>query len=139
LTVDDYFSKNSLTSNPEFVAEKLISNPYKFKQDYQDIKLSRMTYGKKDFSLNAPYIQSYDEANSLMKWLVEKITKPRKSVGVQIFAIPTLQLGDIVTLDYEENGINLASSPSSRFVVYNIDYSKSSDGPTMTVFLSEVV
>jgi hypothetical protein len=139
LTVDDYFNKNSLLSNPEFVAEKLISNPYKFKQDYQDIKLSRMTYGKKDFSLNTPYIQSYDEANSLMKWLVEKITKPRKSIGLQIFAIPTLQLGDIVTLDYEENGINMASSPLSRFVIYNIDYSKSSDGPAMTVFLSEVV
>lgn len=139
LSVDDYFNKNSLTSNPQFVADKLISNPYKFKQDYQDIKLSRMTYGKKDFSLTAPYIQSYDEATSLMKWLVEKIAKPRKSIGVQIFAIPTLQLGDIVTLDYEENGINMASSPSSRFVVYNIDYSKSVDGPSMTVFLSEVV
>jgi hypothetical protein len=139
LSVDDYFDKNTITSNPQFVAEKLISNPYKFKQDYQDIKLSRMTYGKKDFSLTTPYIQSYDEANSLMKWLVEKITKPRRSVGVQIFAIPTIQLGDIVTLDYEENGINMVSSPSSRFVVYNIDYTKSSDGPSMTVFLSEVV
>jgi hypothetical protein len=139
LTVDDYFNKNSLTSDPQFVANNLVSNPYKFKQDYQDIKLSRMTYGKRDFSLNAPYIQSYDEANSLMKWLVEKITKPRKSIGVKIFAIPTLQLGDIVTLEYEENGVSMASSPSSRFVIYNIDYSKSSDGPDMTVFLSEVV
>jgi hypothetical protein len=139
LSVDDYFNKNSLESNPQFVADKLVSNPYKFKQDYQDIKLSRMTYGKKDFSLNTPYIQSYDEASSLMKWLVEKITKPRKSVGVKIFAIPTIQLGDIVTLDYEENGINMVSSPSSRFVVYNIDYSKTSDGPDMTLFLSEVV
>ena len=139
LSVDDYFNKNSLTSNPQFVTDKLISNPYKFKQDYQDIKLSRMTFGKKDFSLSTPYIQSYDEANSLMKWLIEKITKPRKSVGVKIFAIPTIQLGDIVTLDYEENGVNMVSSPLTRFVVYNIDYSKSVDGPDMTVFLSEVV
>jgi hypothetical protein len=140
LTLDEYFNKNSLTSNPEFIADKLVSNPYKFKQDYQDIKLSRMTYGKKDFSISALYIQSYDEANSLMKWLVEKITKPRKSIGVKIFAIPTLQLGDIVTVDYEENGLSMASpSSSSRFVIYNIEYSKSSDGPEMTVFLSEVV
>ena len=139
LSVDDYFDKNSITSNPQFVADKLISNPYKFKQDYQDIKLSRMTYGKKDFSLSTPYIQSYDEANSLMKWLIEKIAKPRRSVGVKIFAIPTIQLGDIVTLDYEENGINMVSSPLSRFVVYNIDYTKNVEGPDMTVFLSEVV
>jgi hypothetical protein len=139
LTVDDYFDKHSSTSNPEFITETTVSNPYKIKQDYQDIKLSRMTYGKKDFSLNTPYIQSYDEANNLMKWLVEKITKPRKSIGVKIFAIPTIQLGDIVTLDYEENGISLAAPSSSRFVVYNIDYTKNSDGPDMTVFLSEVV
>jgi hypothetical protein len=98
-----------------------------------------MTYGKKDFSLTTPYIQSYDEANSLMKWLIEKIAKPRRSVGVKIFAIPTIQLGDIVTLDYEENDINMVSSPLSRFVVYNIDYTKNVEGPDMTVFLSEVV
>jgi hypothetical protein len=139
LTVDDYFNKNSLTSNPQFVADKLISNPFKFKQDYQDIKLSRMTYGKKDFALDAQYIQSQDEASSLMNWMVEKTTKPRKSVGVKIFAIPTIQLGDIVSLDYVENGVSMASSPTSRFVVYNIDFSRGPDGPDMTLFLSEVV
>jgi hypothetical protein len=139
LTVDEYFNKNSLESNPQFVADKLISNPYKFKQDYQDIKLSRMTYGKKDFALDTPYIQSQDEATSLMKWIVEKTTKPRKSVGVKIFAIPTIQLGDIVSLDYKENNISMASSSSSRFVVYNIDFSRGPDGPDMTLFLSEVV
>ena len=139
LTVDEYFNKNSLASNPQFVADKLISNPYKFKQDYQDIKLSRMTYGKKDFSLDAPYIQSQDEASSLMKWMVEKTTKPRKSVGVQIFSIPTIQLGDIVSLDYRENGVSMASNSSSRFVVYNIEFARNSDGPDMKLFLSEVV
>ena len=139
LTVDEYFNKNSLESNPQFVADKLISNPYKFKQDYQDIKLSRMTYGKKDFSLDAVYIQSQDEASSLMKWMVEKTTKPRKSVGVQIFSIPTIQLGDIVSLDYIENGVSMASSPGSRFVVYNIEFARNSDGPDMKLFLSEVV
>jgi hypothetical protein len=139
LTVDEYFNKNSLESNPQFIADRLISNPFKFKQDYQDIKLSRMTYGKKDFAIDTPYIQSADEASSLMKWMVEKTTKPRKSLGVKIFAIPTIQLGDIVSVDYKENDINMASNPENRFVVYNIDFSRSSDGPEMTLFLSEVV
>ena len=98
-----------------------------------------MTYGKKDFSLTTPYIQSQDEASNLMKWMVEKTSKPRKSIGVKIFAIPTIQLGDIVSLDYQENGISMASNASSRFVVYNIDFSRSSSGPDMTVFLSEVL
>lgn len=139
LTVDEYFNKNSLVSNPQFVADRLISNPYKFKQDYQDIKLSRMTYGKKDFVIDTTYIQSQDEASNLMKWIVEKITKPRKSFGVNIFAIPTIQLGDIVSLDYKENNINMASNPNNRFIVYNIEFSRSADGPAMTLFLSEVV
>ena len=139
LTVDEYFKKNSTESNPQFVADKLISNPFKFKQDYQDIKLSRMTYGKKDFTLQTAYIQSQDEASSLMKWMVEKTSKPRRSLGVKIFSIPTIQLGDIVSVDYIENGISMAADSASRFVVYNIDFSRSSDGPEMTLFLSEVL
>ena len=139
LTVDEYFNKNSLELNPQFVSDRLISNPFKFKQDYQDIKLSRMTYGKKDFSLDTQYIQSQDEAVGLMKWIVEKTSKPRKSLGVKIFSIPTIQLGDIVTLDYVENNVSMASNPQNRFVVYNIDFSRSSNGPDMTLFLSEVV
>ena len=139
LTVDEYFNNNSLESNPQFVSDRLISNPFKFKQDYQDIKLSRMTYGKKDFSLDTQYIQSQDEAVGLMKWIVEKTSKPRKSLGVKIFSIPTIQLGDIVTLDYVENNVSMASNPQNRFVVYNIDFSRSSNGPDMTLFLSEVV
>jgi hypothetical protein len=74
-----------------------------------------------------------------MKWMIEKTTKPRKSIGVKIFSIPTIQLGDIVSLDYQENGVSMASNPSSRFVVYNIEFSRSLEGPDMTVFLSEVV
>ena len=74
-----------------------------------------------------------------MKWMIEKTTKPRKSIGVKIFSIPTIQLGDIVTLDYVENNISMASNPQNRFVVYNIDFSRSSNGPDMTLFLSEVV
>ena len=99
----------------------------------------KMRIGKKDFSLDAAYIQSQDEASELMKWIVTKISKPRKALGVKIFSIPTIQLGDIVSLDYVENGINIAANSSNRFVVYNIDFSRSSDGPEMQLFLSEVI
>jgi hypothetical protein len=139
LTVDQYFTKNSVMSDPKFVADKLISNPFKFKLDYEDIKFSRMQHGKKDFSLDAAYIQSQDEASELMKWIVTKISKPRKSLGVKIFSIPTIQLGDIVSLDYKENGIDIAADSSNRFVVYNIDFSRTPNGPEMQLFLSEVI
>jgi len=139
LTVDEYFSKNSNLANPEVVGSSLVVSPLKIKKDYQDIKLSRMSYGKKDFSLDVPYIQSQDAAESLMSWVINKIMKPRKSVGVKIFANPMIQLGDIINLDYIDNLIEMVSPKSSRFVVYNIEYSKDQSGPSMTVFLSEVV
>ena len=82
---------------------------------------------------------SADDAETLMSWLIKKITKPRKSIGVKIFANPMIQLGDIVSVDYTENSLNKAGSADSRFVVYNIEYSKSKDGPEMSVFLSEVI
>ena len=64
---------------------------------------------------------------------------PRKAVGVSMFATPTIQLGDIVTIDYkDENGVDYIASSNSRFIVYNIEYSRDNLGPQMTVYLSEV-
>ena len=137
-TVDQYFAKNSDFSNPQFKGTTLVSSPFKVDKQYEDIKISRLTYGKKDFSLNAPYIQTYDDAQNLMSWIINKVSKPRKSIGVRIFAMPTLQLGDIVNINYSDDGTNIVASPDTRFVVYNIQYEKSSNGPSMTVYLSEV-
>ena len=138
-SVDDYFLKNSNLSDPQFDSTGVITSVNKVAKNYEDIKASRMRYGKKDFSLDVPYIQSADDAETLMSWLIKKITKPRKSIGVKIFANPMIQLGDIVSVDYTENSLNKAGSADSRFVVYNIEYSKSKDGPEMSVFLSEVI
>ena len=137
LKVDDYFAKTSSMSDPLIKNDVVIESPLKATKDYQDIKVSRLTYGKKDFSLNVPYIQTQDDATDLMKWTISKIMKPRKSVGLKIFAMPTLQLGDLIKINYVKNGINKAGS--SDYVIYNIEYSKNSQGPEMTVFVSEVV
>lgn len=138
-SVDDYFSKNSNLSDPQFDSTGLITAVNKVAKNYEDIKSSRMLYGRKDFSLDVPYIQSADSAENLMSWLVKKITKPRKSIGLKIFANPMIQLGDIVEIDYIEKNIDKAGSSGSRFVVYNIEYSKSKEGPEMSIFLSEVL
>jgi hypothetical protein len=138
-SVDDYFSKNSNLSDPQFDSTGLVTAVNKVAKNYEDIKASRMLYGKKDFSLDVPYVQSADTAENLMSWLVKKITKPRKSIGLKIFANPMIQLGDIVEVDYIEKNISKAGISGSRFVVYNIEYSKSKDGPEMSVFLSEVL
>ena len=75
-----------------------------------------------------------------MLWLSKKIMKPRRSVGVEVFGMPTLQLGDIVEIDYtNENGVREISADDSRFVVYSISYDRQQDGPKMTAYLSEVL
>jgi hypothetical protein len=129
LTVDEYLSKTSSLNN--------YGNYSNINDKYVDIQNNRNTYGNKDFSVEGTYIQSLDMANNLMKWLVEKVMVPKKSICLTIFANPMIQLGDIVKVNYTVDGVQQV--PNSRFVVYNIEYQRSPDGPSMTLYLSEVV
>ena len=140
LSVDEYFEKTGNLSDPEFSGNFVVRSPEVSKEKYRDIKLSRLTQGKNSFSINAKYIQSQDTAEDLMRWLSEKIMQPRKSVGVEVFGLPILQLGDIVQIEYKnEQGVEEISSETSRFVVYYMDYDRKEDGPKMNVYLSEVL
>ena len=139
LSVDEYYSKRSNFADPELRGDTLIYSPLVEKQKYDNIKLSRLTYGKNEFSINTPYIQTEDEANELMGWITEKLMTPKKNIGVNIFATPILQLGDIVTINYKDNNnVDMVATESSRFIIYNIEYSRNSEGPSMTLYLSEV-
>jgi hypothetical protein len=139
LTVDEYFKKRGNLSDPEFKGDTLVYSPLVEKAKYDEIRQSRMIYGKNDFTIDSIYIQTPDDAEALMGWIINKIMHPKKSIGVDLFSIPTLQLGDIVTIDYKDSsGLELVASDTSRFVVYNIEYSRGNDGPNMTAYLSEV-
>jgi hypothetical protein len=139
LTVDEFFKKRSNLSDPELIGSTLTYSPLVEKSRYDEIKLSRLTYGKNEFSIDSPYIQTQDDADAMMNWIINKLMVPKKSVGMNIFSIPTLQLGDIVTINYKDaSGLDLVSKDSSRFVVYNIEYQRSESGPNMTIYLSEV-
>lgn len=139
LTVDNYFAKNSNFSDPAINKDGTIVSPIRSSIDYDKIKTSRLSYGKKDFSLDPVYIQSNDDANDLMGWMINKILRPRKSVGVKIFSNPIIQLGDIVNIFYkDEEGQDIISSENNNFVVYHIEYNRDSSGPEMVLYLSEV-
>ena len=139
LTVDEYFKKQSNLSDPDLQGSTLITSPLVEKAKYDQIKLSRLIYGKNDFTIDSQYIQTQDDADELMGWIINKVMNPKKSIGINMFSIPTLQLGDIVTLDYKNNdGLDLVATTSDRFVVYNIEYGRSLSGPSMTLYLSEV-
>ena len=139
LTVDEYFKKRGNLSDPEFKGNSLVFSPLVEKAKYDEIRQSRMIYGKNEFSIDSLYIQTDDDAQALMGWIINKVMHPKKSIGVNLFSIPTMQLGDIVTVNYKDSsGLDLVTSDSSRFVVYNIEYSRSNNGPSMTAYLSEV-
>jgi hypothetical protein len=138
-SVDSYFNKKSNLSDPELSGTSVITSPVIEAGKFNNIKLSRINYGLSEFSIQGEYIQTQDQAEELMSWIINKVMIPKKSVGLEIFSNPTLQLGDIVTIDYKDSdGVDMVSSEDTRFVVYNINYSKSVDGPTMAVYLSEV-
>ena len=139
-TVDEYFNKTASLSDPKLSFGSIVTSPIKSSKDLQNIKGSRMTYGKNEFSIESQYIQSEDAANELMGWIISKVMKPRLSVGTKIFANPAIQLGDIVKIDHKtNNGSDAIIDESTRFVVYDMEYSRTAEGPDMTIYLSEVV
>jgi hypothetical protein len=139
LTVDQYFNKKGNLSNPQLDSSSLTTSTLVTKQKFDNIKLSRMIYGNNEFTLDTAYIQTEDDAENLMGWLINKTMVPKKNIGIKIFAIPTIQLGDIVKVNYKDsNNIDLVTSSDVNYVVYSIEYVRNSTGPDMTIYLAEV-
>lgn len=140
-SVDDYFNNRSDFSKQTLFNSELIVSPEKVAEDYFNIRLSRMEHGRNEFSLSLKYLQSHEEAESLMAWMTSKIMKPRLSVGLSIFMNPMIQLGDIVSINYYDSKENypVIVPSTSRFVVYNIEHRRDNVGPSMTLYLSEVI
>jgi hypothetical protein len=138
LSVDKYFNKLSNYSDPSYQGNE-ITSPNISLQKYNKIKASRSRYGLKEFSLESMYIQSEDDANSLMGWLIEKTMEPRREIVINTFPMPHLQLGDIVTIDYMMPGEIEYVDPETRFVVQDISYSRSLDGPGQSIKVVEII
>jgi len=139
-SVDDYFNNNSKLNLNTIGQPTNIESSKKVRKDYQDIISSRVNYGRNAFNLTSPYIQSEAQAQELMSWAIKKLIKPRKSVGLSVFGMPTIQLGDIVNIKYKtEEGVDEISSEDTKFIVYYAEYAKDSAGPITNLFLSEVV
>lgn len=138
LTVDEYYTKHSDLTDVRFLENNSVSSPLVVKQKYKDIKNSRMSYGRQEFTIDANYIQTYDSANSMMSWIMSKASEPRLAVGIEIVPDPTIQLGDLVSILYKNGDEDQMISSEKRFVVYSIAYNKSVSGSSMTLYVSEV-
>ncbi|MFZ9241652.1 MAG: hypothetical protein ACO295_00465 [Sediminibacterium sp.] len=137
LTVDDHFKKISDFSNAVRV-DNLFKSPVVQRKVFDEILSSRSKYGKKNFALTSDYIQNQDQASDLMDWLVSKTLRPRKIVYIDAFATQHLQLGDIVNIDYElPDGYQFVDK-NKKFVISEITYNRSMDGPTMNIKAVEI-
>ena len=142
LTVDDYFKKKSILLDTEIGISSTINNPFRVLEEYNKIKNSRIKYGLNQFSpIDSPYIQSTDVAEDVFGWIIDNVSVPKKTIGINTFATTNLQLGDIVTINYKDlqgDGINIISPEETRFVIYNMEYRKDQSGLSTTLYLVEV-
>ena len=136
LKVDDFFKKNSNMSESIYSGS---NNADQYQRLYSDLINSRNKYGRSDFSIDAQYVQTTGAAESMMDWIIKKVIYPKKTIGVETFATPHLQLGDIVNISYKDsNDISYISDETTRFVVYNIEYKKENASSSTVVYLAEV-
>lgn len=138
-TIDNYYGEVGNLSDPDITpADTILRPPRTEKEKFRNVKISRMKYGKSDWSLQSDYIQSQSSAMNLMEWLINKTTRARLLVGVEIMNNPMIQLGDIGTIQYSSGGVDKVAKPSKKFVIYNIEQSRDFNGPKTTVYMSEV-
>jgi alpha-galactosidase len=136
LTVDDYYKNKSNFADPLVINNTIVS-PDRQNAIYQDIKTSRSKYGRNEFNLEAVYIQSQDQANELMDWMMSRLIYPKQIVSIEVFGVPHLQLGDVIQIDYNIDNDNYVD-PNKRFTVVNIDYGYSEKGPSSVIRVVEI-
>jgi hypothetical protein len=110
--------------------------------------------------LESPFIQSREYAEKIFKWLMGFIGTEKTKLSLTMFGIPHIQIGDIVTVDYDmpvkiatranetENvdpttpEYNVTMIPfednGKRFIVRHISIDRNLDGPTYSVDLVEM-
>ncbi len=139
LRIDEYLEKVGNLSDPIIENGTVLYNPFIYREIYDKLKQSRIRYGNVEFTLESPFIQTSAAAEDILDWIIKKTYVPKKTVGISVFGTTTLQLGDLVNINYRNSdGIYVLDGPEKRYVVYNIEYSKSESDKSMTAYLVEV-
>jgi len=139
LKIDEYLDKVGNLSDPKIQGGSVIQNPFVYREISDKIKHSRLRYGTSSFSIASPFIQSSAAAESILDWIIKKTYLPKKAVAIQVFGTTNIQLGDLCTINHKNNeGIYILGNPESKYVIYNMEYSKAENETSMTVYLVEV-
>jgi hypothetical protein len=137
LSVDSYFNRKSSFSNPT-TQNNIIQSPIIADKVYDDILLSRKKYGKKEFVIESEYIQSEDDANNLMDWMMTKTLRQRQKLSISTFATPHVQLGDLVSINYKPRANISFIDSTKQFVVQSISHSIQADERSTELVLVEI-
>ena len=79
------------------------------------------------------------QAGNIFSWVIGKVSKPKRAIGLAAFGLDNIQLGDIVNIKYlNQDGLDVIVDDTMNFVVYQIEESYSENGPSMTLFVVEV-
>jgi hypothetical protein len=73
-----------------------------------------------------------------MDWLINKTLRPRKSITLEVFGVPHIQLGDIVNIDLDlPDGYKFVDT-DTKFVVTSMSYSRVPEGPSISMGVVEI-
>ena len=98
--------------------------------------MNRNIYGKQEIILSGDFINSWNQSTSLAKWVLQNLSKERKTINLQIFPNPLLELGDKVGVLYSDK---LYNDENKTYSVVSISHGISGNGPTMNVEIRECV
>jgi hypothetical protein len=138
LTVDNFLEDGSDFSDTTEYKSPILSSPEKVQKIIENIKNSRSKYGKRNFAIESPYIQSADTAENIMSWMIDKTVRQRKTIVLSVFGTCLLQLGDIVNLKYTMPDGDEFIDPDKKFVIAGINNSRSLDQVSSQIKLVEV-
>lgn len=133
-TVDEFYDEVANAGRPlTDLRNPRLSNINVFRDDRTEIIKDRLRRGKADFNFQSEYIQNIDVAREMMDWLTKTALKEHTLVGIRAFPNPMIQLGDIFTVDHVDTN-EVGYVDGKRFVVYNIKYERSPEGPKQTIY-----
>ena len=107
----------------------LQSGPYSFIVigDYVSVN-GQIEYTEKTINENttpepavfeSTWIQTESDAKALFKWISNQWSKQQQSIQMEVFANPSLEVGDIITVNYPENNLD----GTQKFVITSVSNS----------------
>lgn len=123
--------------SPGVVQSSQAIEKQEFDKDINDkYTINRNLYGKQEILLSGKFINRLDQAQTLADWVINNLSNERKSINVEIFPNPLLELGDKIGLLYDDKNYN---DQTKTYSVVSISHSISNGGPSMSLEIRECV